>query len=181
MEVIFFLLGEALFIFFLAEQTFFKCETLSDETKKNLPNSQTKLLLCEPPSPPPAGSESGHGGSHWRLHVAPALVHVGGHLRHAAPHGALPHPVRVEQPLRHDAARQEQAARLLLLLRPQPLLRHIVRPHRRHQGTASRAPRRVINGRGDGWTAGGGELERGGEAEDEPARRGGELGEIILG
>lgn len=69
--------------------------------------------------------------------MAPPLVHVGGHFRHAAPHRALPHLVRVEQPLRHDAPRQEQAARLLLLLRPQSLLRHPVWTHCRHQGKAA--------------------------------------------
>lgn len=90
------------------------------------------LFLSHPP-----GSQPGLCSPHRSLHVAPPLVHVGGYFCHAAPHRALPHLVRVEQPLRHDATWQEQAASLLLLLRPQSLLRHSVRTYRRHQGTVA--------------------------------------------
>lgn len=82
--------------------------------------------------------------------MASPLVHVGGDFCHAASHGTLPHPVRVEQPLWHDTTWQEQAACILLLLRPQSMLRHTVWTHCRHQGKLALVS--VINRYYAGWS-----------------------------
>lgn len=100
----------------------------------------------------PPGTQPRHSCPHRSLHVAPPLVHVGGHFRHTAPHRALPHPLRVEQPLRHDTARQEQAAHFLLLLCPQSLLCNTVWTNCRHQGKVAFLS--VINRCHAGWRRG---------------------------
>lgn len=107
------------------------------------------LFACDLP-----GSKPGHCSSHRSLHVAPPLVHVGGHFRHVAPDGPLPHLVRVEQPLRHDAPWPKQTACVLILLCPQSLLCYSVWTHCRHQGKASLPS--LINRPRAGWGGGGG-------------------------
>lgn len=81
----------------------------------------------------PPGSHPGHGRTHWRLHVASPLVHVARHLRLPPRHRRLPHPVRVAQPVRHDAARTQPRPGLLLLVGAQRVLRHSVREDGGHQ------------------------------------------------
>lgn len=99
------------------------------KSNNQLEKTQTRCFSLCPP-----GSQPRHCRPDRSVHVASPLVHVGGHFCHPAPHRAVPHPVRVEQPLRNDTPREEQAARVLLLLRPQSLLRHTVWTHCRHQG-----------------------------------------------
>lgn len=92
------------------------------------------------------GANPGHRGPHRRLHVAPPLVHVAGHLRLPPCHRCLPHPIRVAQSLWHDAAWAQPGSRLLLLLGAQRVLRHPVWTHGGHQapqvldGTATDEP-----------------------------------------
>lgn len=75
-----------------------------------------------PPSHP--GSHSWHGCTHRGLYVASTLVNVARHLCLPPRHRRLPHPVRVAQPVRYDAAWTQQRPGVLFLLRAQRVLRY---------------------------------------------------------
>lgn len=61
--------------------------------------------------------------------MAPALVHVGGHLPGIAHHCTLPHTVRVEESIWNDTSRTQQDEGVLILISSKPVLCHPVRTH----------------------------------------------------